>query len=119
MTISEKIFELLEIRGMSQKEFAERTGIAQSSISDWKRKKTNPVSDKILIICDVLGVTPYDLLTGTDGKGRRSNPSEILTITKDSEIGKLVSDFTAMDRAVQARLLGYMDALKEGRSNIH
>ena len=41
---------------MSQKEFSEKTGIAQSSISDWKRKKTNPVSEKILIICSVLDV---------------------------------------------------------------
>ena len=38
MTISENIFELLKRRGMSQKEFSERTGIAQSTISDWKRK---------------------------------------------------------------------------------
>ena len=60
MTISERIFELLEQRGMSQKEFSEKTGIAQSSISDWKRKKTNPVSEKILIICNVLDVTPYE-----------------------------------------------------------
>jgi predicted transcriptional regulator len=36
-------------RAMSQKGFSEATGIAQSSISDWKRKKTNPVSEKILI----------------------------------------------------------------------
>jgi transcriptional regulator with XRE-family HTH domain len=49
MTISEKIFELLRERGMTQKEFAQATGIAESSISDWKRKKTNPVSEKILI----------------------------------------------------------------------
>ena len=54
MTISERIFELLEQRGMSQKEFSEKTGIAQSSISDWKRKKTNLVSGKILIISSVL-----------------------------------------------------------------
>ena len=50
-TISDKIFELLKEKGMSQKEFAQRTGIAESSISDWKQKRTNPVSDKILIIC--------------------------------------------------------------------
>lgn len=61
MTISERIFELLEQRGMSQKEFSEKTGIAQSNMNDWKRKKTNPVSEKILIICNVLDVTPYEL----------------------------------------------------------
>ena len=38
-TISDKIFELLKEKGMSQKEFAQRTGIAESSISDWKKKK--------------------------------------------------------------------------------
>ena len=35
MTVSEKIFEILNERGMSQKEFSEKTGISQSSISDW------------------------------------------------------------------------------------
>ena len=77
MTISERIFELLDKRGMSQKEFSEKTGIAQSSISDWKRKKTNPVSEKILIICSVLDVTPYELLGATDGVG---SPFEILCL---------------------------------------
>ena len=89
MTISERIFELLDKRGMSQKEFSEKTGIAQSSISDWKRKKTNPVSEKILIICSVLDVTPYELLGGTDGIGSRSNLSEYILVTKDSEYGTI------------------------------
>ena len=37
-TISDRIFELLKEKGMSQKEFSARTGIAESSISDWKKK---------------------------------------------------------------------------------
>ncbi|MGN9056982.1 helix-turn-helix domain-containing protein [Bariatricus sp. HCP28S3_A7] len=52
-TVSDRIFELLKERKMTQKEFAQRIGIAESSISDWKKKRTNPVSDKILIICEV------------------------------------------------------------------
>ena len=51
-TVSDRIFELLKERKMTQKEFAKKTGISESSISDWKKKRTNPVSDKILIICD-------------------------------------------------------------------
>lgn len=38
-TISDRIFELLKEKGMSQKEFSVRTGIAESSISDWKRRE--------------------------------------------------------------------------------
>lgn len=56
-TVSDRIFELLKERKMSQKEFSKKTGIAESTISDWKKKRTNPVSDKILIICEVLNVT--------------------------------------------------------------
>ena len=37
-TVSDKIFELLKERNMSQKEFSQRTGIAESTISDWKKK---------------------------------------------------------------------------------
>lgn len=113
MTISERIFELLQKRGMSQKEFSERTGIAQSSISDWKRKKTNPVAEKILIICEVLNVTPYELLGGTEGMGRRSTPSEVILIERHSEYGQAVHDFLSLDRNLQARVLGYLKALNE------
>ena len=117
MTISERIFELLEQRGMSQKEFSEKTGIAQSSISDWKRKKTNPVSEKILIICNVLDVTPYELLGGTDGVGSRSNPSDMILIDKNSEYGNAIMDFLALDKGNQGRLLGYLKALIEMRQD--
>ena len=70
-TVSDRLFELLKERKMTQKEFAQRTGIAESSISDWKKKRTNPVSDKILIICEVLGVSPYELLSGAEHTGSR------------------------------------------------
>ena len=59
MIISEKIYLLMEQRGISKKEFANRTGISQSTISDWKRKKTNPAADKIMKICEVLHVSQY------------------------------------------------------------
>ena len=48
MTISERIFKLMEDREVTQMEFSKATGIAQSTISDWKRKKTNPSADKIM-----------------------------------------------------------------------
>lgn len=57
-----KNFELILRNGVTQKEFSEETGISQSTISDWKRKGTNPSADKILKICEVLKVTPYELL---------------------------------------------------------
>lgn len=111
MTISEKIFELLKERGMSQREFSEKTGIAQSSISDWKRKKTNPASEKILIISEVLGVTPYELLSGTESKGTRSDTVDYYIIGKESELGVLVEQYQKLETMEKGRLLGYLQAM--------
>ena len=65
MIISERMFKLMEQKGVTQLELSEKTGIAQSTISDWKRKKTNPSSEKIMAICDVLDVSPFELLQDT------------------------------------------------------
>ena len=116
MTISEKIFDLIKERGMTQKEFAQKTGISQSSISDWKRKKTNPVSEKILIICETLKVTPYELLSGTDGEGKRSNRADMILLEKGSEEGQLIMEYMSMDQEARGRILGYIKALKELKS---
>lgn len=113
MTVSENIFRILKERKMSQKEFSQKTGIGQSSISDWKRKKTNPVSEKILIICETLGVTPYELLSGTDGEGKKSNPSEVIMVEKDSELGRFLVEFQQLDENKKGRVFGYLKALSE------
>lgn len=65
MKISERIFQIMEEKEMQQLELSKRTGIAQSTIADWKRFKTNPSADKIMIICDALNVAPEDILFDT------------------------------------------------------
>ncbi|MCR5702339.1 MAG: helix-turn-helix domain-containing protein [Lachnospiraceae bacterium] len=115
MTVSEKIFELLNERGMSQKEFSEKTGIAQSSISDWKRKKTNPVSEKILIISEVLGVTPYELLSGIENVDARSKLNDYYVVSKDSELGMLIEQYQELGASDKGRLLGYLQAISTGK----
>ena len=112
-TISGRIFELLKEQNMSQKRFAQETGIAESTISDWKKKKTNPVSDKILIICEVLGVTPYELLSGAEHTGQRSRENMTYVIDKGTELGILVESYQQLDENMQRKVMGYMEALRE------
>ena len=111
MIISERIFELIQKRGMTQKEFSKRTGIAQSTISDWKRKHTNPISEKILIICETLDVTPEELLSGADISGTRSMKEDYLVIGKDTELGQMVEQYKSLNYESRKRLLGYLEAL--------
>lgn len=108
MLISERVFELLKEKGMSQKEFSLRTGIAQSTISDWKSKKVNPASDKILIICDVLQVSPYELLAGS--AAQYENPNCIV-IDRESDLYILVEMISRLKSDQRLRLQGYLEAL--------
>ena len=110
MTISGKIFELIKEKGMTQKEFGRRTGIPQSTISDWKGKQLNPASDKILIICDVLEVSPYELL-GAAESSKYVIPDHVI-VQKDTEGYVLIERYRKLGKDQRERLLGYMEAIR-------
>ena len=110
MTISERIFERLRQLSMTQKEFSESTGIQQSTISEWKKNKTNPSSDKILIICKALDVTPEWLLSGVDPAAGRGKNHEYYIVNKDTDTGILISEFNQLDKEQRDRIMGYVSA---------
>ena len=111
MLIRDRIFLKLEELSMTQKEFSERTGIPQSTISDWRKKRTNPTAEKIMIICKVLDVTMEWLLSGVEPQGERGNPQKWYAIDAETDAGKLVTMYNTMNQGMQERLLGYADAL--------
>ena len=98
---------------MSQKEFSEKTGIRQSTISEWKMKHTNPSSEKIMVICHVLKVSPEWLLSGTDTEGGYRRQTDWLVVDRESEIGKLIECYNQLDAQSRKRLQGYLEALTE------
>lgn len=116
MIISERIFKILRDKNMSQNEFAKRVGLASSSISDWKTKKTNPSADKIMDICAVLEVTPEQLLTGkgidedfVDSKPKKAKEQPVLS---KADI-RILEDIHGLKEAQRKRLMKYMEALKQ------
>ena len=116
MIISERIFKLLEERNMTQMEFGKRVGLANSTISDWKRKKTNPSADKIMDICMVLNVTPEQLLTGKGidddyEEGKVPKIKDGVVISK-ADI-RMIEDIHGLKDEQRKRLLKYMEALKQ------
>lgn len=100
---------MLKERGLTQKAFSIQTGISQSTISDWKTKKTNPASDKIMVICDVLGISPYELLTGTEGGGARK--MEYVIVDKESDDYILLENYHDLSQESQKHLLAYAKTL--------
>lgn len=111
MTVSQRIFKILDDRKMTQKEFSEKTGIPQSTISDWRKKNTNPASDKILIICETLNISPYELLSAVQEEGTRSKGMKCRVIAEQSEEGILLEMYDNLDQSNRDRLIGYLQAL--------
>ena len=111
MTIGERTLELIREKGMTQKEFSLRTGIPQSTISEWRTKHLNPGSDKIMVICDVLEVDPYFLISGTEGSRYDKLKSQV--IYEGSDEYDLLAEYRNLSEDSKKRLQGYARALRD------
>ena len=69
MTISERIFQLAEKQRLSLGDLSRLTNISYTTVSDWKRRNSNPSADSIMAICKVLKVYPECILSDPDGAG--------------------------------------------------
>ena len=108
MLICEKIFVLLEERGMSEASFARKIGTSRSTVNSWKIRKQNPSSDKIMKICEVLEVSPEELLSDKDKRDTLKKKKKIYT-EKEKE---LVDVYEDLSPNIQKRMLEYAKRLR-------
>ena len=71
MTLGEKILNMRKARGWSQEELADRAGVSRQAVSRWESGSAKPDADKIIVICDLFGISADYLLRDNDG-GERS-----------------------------------------------
>ena len=106
MKIYEKIFARLNELHMSQTELSKRTGIAISTISDWRKKQINPQADKLVVICKALDMSLADLLCDEENT-ERTTPTDYLI--DDNYIMEL---FRQSDAKNKRRILRYFELLE-------
>lgn len=117
MTVGQRIFHLLDEKNMTQREFSRRTGIATTTISDWRKKNTNPGSEKILAICAALDVTPECLLSGVCEDSVRGRSADYMVIPAGTDERLLIELYNDMDWTRRSHLLEYARSLaKKDRS---
>lgn len=111
MTIGERIIALIAEKGLSRAEFARLTGIPSSTINDWNRIGNNPASDKVLKICDVLEISPYELLH--DSSSNPETPVDYIVVSKGTDKYELLVEYDKLREKQKLRLRGYLTALVE------
>lgn len=62
MTFGEKIKNARTLKGLTQKQLAEKIGAKHNSISDWEKNKNKPDPDTIELLCGILEISPNYLL---------------------------------------------------------
>lgn len=63
------LFSLLEKRNIKQSDLSKATGISTGNISDWKKGKSFPSAEKLVLIADFLGCSTDYLLGRIDEPG--------------------------------------------------
>ena len=103
MKIYEKIFARLEELHMSQIELSRRTGIATSTISDWRKKQINPQADKLVAICRALDMSLVDLLCDEE-ESEHTTQSEYIIDERH-----IIEVFRNSDYETKRRIIGYFE----------
>lgn len=105
MPIYEKIFARLEKLNMSQIELSRKTGIATSTISDWRKKKINPQADKLVAICKALDMSLVDLLCDEEEE-------KVVQTDYMFDERHIVEVFRTLDNETKRRLLRYFELVE-------
>ena len=89
-TVRERMIELINKKGLSRKEFADRVGISQNQISRYLTKNDPqiPTVNTLMKICDEFNVS-MDWICGRDNNESRfriTDDSDVLSALKEIEI---------------------------------
>ena len=108
MTISERLFTIMNEKNISMPELSRKTSISRFTIYDWQRRETNPGADKIMVICEALEITPEELLIGK----KVENTSETNIELSNAIDEQIVEGAQSLSFAQKKRLLAYMSMLQ-------
>ena len=106
MKIYEKIFARLDELNISQTELSRRTGIATSTISDWRKKQINPQADKLWSICKALDMSLVELLCDEEG----TEHTVFMDYVTDEK--HMIELFRQSDTESRRRIISYLEVFE-------
>lgn len=101
MKISERIFEIMKAKKITQAKLAEALGITQPSVGNWKTRGTTPPMEYLPKICEILDVSWEHLVTGKES-------DEYYT----TEEKRLVEHFRGTDDTGKKRIMEYAQDMR-------
>ena len=87
MTICERIFELINKKSLKTADLAKKLDIQQSVLSNWKKRNTNPPMEYAPVICEFLGITIEELITGKSEDAMTLEEKQLLEAYRNAAPG--------------------------------
>ena len=92
MKFADKLQDLRKSKGLSQEDLAEKCNVSRQSVSKWETGQGYPETEKLLTLCELLGVDlDYLLRNKTKESSIKSEQQEISPYTQ--YVGKWVKVF--------------------------
>lgn len=117
-----EVFEkLMKKCGYSSYKVSVETGIAQSTLSDWKTGKSTPKADKMQKIADLFGVSVEYLMTGnepdtlSDNALSTANALLALNIANDQALSSALQKYFELSDSQKQYVVGLINLLAEGK----
>ena len=102
---------LLDEKGLKNADVARATGISNMTLSDWKRGKSVPKSDKMRKIAEYLNVSVDYLMTGTDKAYSEEDAILDAHISEDVELKEAIKKYYTLDEKARKYILEGIDLL--------
>ena len=84
MTFGERLLAYRNAVNLSQEKLAEKVGVTRQTVSKWETNQSVPDFDKILPLCEVLGITTEELIKGE----KESKNEQLEEIKQENEKAK-------------------------------
>lgn len=103
MDILQRILQLREEKGWSEYKLSVESGIPQSTISSWFRKKAQPSVQSLQSICDACGITMAQFFANSNESPTYLTPRQL----------SLLAGFSHLDNVQQNALVAFLESFSQ------
>lgn len=109
----ERFCDKMAEKKMTSYRLSQLTGIATSTLSDWKNGKSIPKQDKMTKIAEVLETTVDYIVNGTIIELSPEDAMLDVQISSDPELKKAIKKFYSLDDRKKKHIIELIDLLSE------
>lgn len=106
--------ELCTKRGVTPYRVSKDTGIARSTLSDWKNGESTPKQDKLKKIADYFGVTVDYLMTGEESRYSAGDALLDVRISEDVKLKEAIKKYYSLDDQKKKHVIELINLLSDG-----